>query len=417
MYLIYADDDLIFNPLLGEKYSLDDVVLSVSVGMAGSLEFTISPYHAHYSDIKQRKSRIKVIQQIELDGEQVEVDIWEGHTVDYDIDFQNNKKFTCEGRLTELRDAILPRGRYGSYTRDPNEETNYSLILQDVIDVYNLQMDESKQLVLGECDLKPRDSGGYISYVCIAGNPTVQEWMNGTSEKGASVNGRSPAYYNACLIPHYQNDGTMVLDFKNDYGNEVSSQVIEFGKNLIDLSRYVTAEEIYTVAYPVGHLGETYVPYYYADAESNYQDEMTGFTNESSVEIQAMGSENHAFNSGNWVVNQSAVDLFGTIVKPLFFEGGSYNSKQAVADAAMAWLNRNFAESITIDISAIDLSLLDVDVDEISLGKYYRVKSAPHNLNALYQCTSVELNISHPEKSSYKFGKGKKTLTEQILNG
>ena len=69
---------------------------------------------------------------------------------------------------------------------------------------------------------------------------------------------------------------------------------------------------------------------------------------------------------------------------------------------------------MTVNVSALDLSLLGVNVESIELHKKYEIVSAPHNFDEIYQCTGVRLNLLEPQSNEYQFGPTRETLTGWI---
>ena len=89
--------------------------------------------------------------------------------------------------------------------------------------------------------------------------------------------------------PRLLNEG--YIDFVDDIG-KASSQIIEFGKNLLDLSEYVDASNVYTQIIPLGK----------ADSKGNR------------VDIKLV-------NGGkNYLQSDSAIALFGKIQKSVIWE-------------------------------------------------------------------------------------------------
>ena len=67
--------------------------------------------------------------------------------------------------------------------------------------------------------------------------------------------------------------------------------------------------------------------------------------------------------------------------------------------------------ALTVTISALDLSLLGVDVDSINLLDFYEIISLPHDFDEVYQCTAVRLDLLEPQNNEYQFGPPRQTLT------
>ena len=67
----------------------------------------------------------------------------------------------------------------------------------------------------------------------------------------------------------------------------------------------------------------------------------------------------------------------------------------------------------TIEISAIDLKLLVVDVDRLGVGKFVHVSSPPHGIDSNFLCSKIVLDLLEPERSEYTFGLVFSALTDK----
>ena len=75
------------------------------------------------------------------------------------------------------------------------------------------------------------------------------------------------------------------------------------------------------------------------------------------------------------------------------------------------YLNNGANDSIEISLSAIDLHLLNPNIDAIRLGEKNLIYSSPHGFNSRLACNKITLDLKNPERSQYSFGKVGKTLT------
>ena len=66
----------------------------------------------------------------------------------------------------------------------------------------------------------------------------------------------------------------------------------------------------------------------------------------------------------------------------------------------------------TLEISAVDLHLLDVDVEALRIGDRVRVVSTPHGIDTVLQCTRIHLDLLNPVASKYTFGDVPKQITK-----
>lgn len=117
-------------------------------------------------------------------------------------------------------------------------------------------------------------------------------------------------------------------------------------------------------------------------------------------------------NSGygtDYIVNDQGVAIFGRIFRSVEFpEADDVGTLRTLAEAK---LQRAIEEATTIEISAFDLSILDVSYGSIALGCRCRITSKPHGIDADYICSGISIDLCNPANNVYTFGAGLKTLT------
>lgn len=69
----------------------------------------------------------------------------------------------------------------------------------------------------------------------------------------------------------------------------------------------------------------------------------------------------------------------------------------------------------TIEISAIDLKLLGVDVERLEVGKFVHVVSPPHGIDSDFLCSKIVLDLLEPDRSEYTFGLVFTALTDKQI--
>ena len=94
MYQVYCDGFPIHDLRSEELVLNNNPSVTLADNDSGSFQFTISPKHPHYNDIKKLKSEITVLH----NG----VEIFCGRPTEEEKDFYNNKRFFCKGELNYL---------------------------------------------------------------------------------------------------------------------------------------------------------------------------------------------------------------------------------------------------------------------------------------------------------------------------
>lgn len=117
-------------------------------------------------------------------------------------------------------------------------------------------------------------------------------------------------------------------------------------------------------------------------------------------------------NDGSWhqqgsvyVTNQELITKYGWIEKQIAFS--EVEDKDVLYQNAKTYLKDGQFDEMTIEISAIDLSIFGVDYERIKLLDQICVISEPHDLNRLFPVTKLEIPLDDP--SGQKFTIGSKT--------
>ena len=166
-----------------------------------------------------------------------------------------------------------------------------------------------------------------------------------------------------------------------------ASQVIKFGQNLLDFSEHISAENIVTRIIPLGPE--------VTDSDGN--------------SLGYRLTVNSANNGLDYVENFVGIDLFGDITRMVEFESGT--TPKLLLDLAKTYLQESMKLALSIELTALDLSLIDINADDIRVGNSYRVVSEPHGIDDYFICSKAEIDILHPENSKFTFGVDKATLT------
>lgn len=354
MYSIKVDNDLIFAPpVVNDGYIAFDATVTRELNKVDSSEFTIPVTGNGYDSINKLTSVITVWDDDEK--------IFHGRCIDITTDFYNNRKFHCEGALGYLNDSVLRP--YSISTDTPGNIFKY------YIERHNERVDDYKKFVVGDIssmqiDQLVRESSQYPN--------TLDELEDKLIEN-----------YGGYVVPRYLGD-KIYLDYRATSGGD-NGQVIQFGKNLLELEKFINAADIKTVIIPLG-----------ATVEGT----------EERLTIKSV-------NGGrDYLESSTGIAMFGRIET---CEGwDDITNASNLKTAGQARLNDLVAEATTLNLSAIDLSLLDVQEDKLRLGEYNRVLSVPHNLDGMFQCSRMVLNLGNPQQNQYTFGNPRPTLTDSI---
>ena len=364
MFTFFKDKEEIYNPVAADTLPVMDPSLSVELNKAGSASFTLPPKHPFYNNLPKLASWITIQDQNSI--------LWRGRVLDSTDDNKKNRNFIAEGQLAILNDSIIRPYYYTGTVR------NYLAFL---INQHNEQQtDPHKKITLGT--------------------------VNVTSPEGSTIKRKSTQYASAWneinsnligplggyLIPSYNSDGSLSVSYRETPG-DLGSQDIRFGENIVDFSRFVTATDVFTVLIPTGK------------TESETTSDTTTSRSNGVLTIESV-------NGGlDYIRNDGAVRLFGGEIWRE--HNWSYISSASELKAAgLKYLADNISAAITINIDAIDLHLLNVNVQAIKLGSLHNVIANEYDVNDQYYCSKIEYHFNNPGQNRYTFGTLQQTLTE-----
>lgn len=367
MYKIYAND-LPLHDLRDDDLVLLNPKLTLELNKTGSLTFDIMENHPNANEIKKLVTNIKAYKSDKTSNEHGYFDelLFSGRPLTDSKDFYNTGEIYCEGELAYLNDSI----------QRPFELHDMTIraFLELMIANHNIDVEANKRFTVGIVDVVDSTGDGLLYR-------KNEEYVNTLNILIDRLINRLGGY----LKVRNEND-VMYLDYVQNYGT-TSTQVIKFGENILDLSQFTTAENIITRIIPLGA-----------------KDEVTG----ERLTIKSI-NENMDF-----IEDETASSLFGQITKPIVFE--DVTTVEALHSKGLEYLQNCINLALTIELSAIDLNIVNVGIDRIKLGDMVRVVSSPHHLNAYFLVTKLEIDMANPSNNKITLGKTVETLTTQQSN-
>lgn len=349
-YRVWCDDHLIFDSAL-DSYKIVNPKIELELNKTGSFDFTIYPNNPNFDRLKKMKSIIKVFQNDYL--------IFRGRILNDESGFYNEKQVSCEGELAFLVDSVQ---RPYEFKGSP-----YDLFAQ-LINNHNAQVSDEKKFLVGNVTVE--DANNYIS----RSDSTYSNTLDSLMEKLVKPLG-------GYLFVRHETDGNYI-DWLKDF-NILASQTIEFGKNLIDLNRLIKGEDIATAIIPLG-----------------------AKVSESGDERLTISEINNGI---DYVFDEEAVEKYGWIFKTVTWDDVT------VAANLLRKANEHLASAKNL-IGSIELNAIDVPAigeNPFRIGTYVSVYSEPHNLNAKFLVSKLQLQPCSPASNKLTLGTTYETFTEQ----
>lgn len=373
-----TEDKILWAPGLEDQgYILYTAILELQLNHSGKLTFQMSPKHPLYSQIRKRVTRVIV----RRNGSE----FWRGRVLDSKNDFYKRRTVVCEGALSYLLDTTI---RPYSFNGTFQAYINYAL------DIHNSDCDEDKKIYLGNITAVDPSMEVSIS------NLTPSEYPSTLDE----LNDKAVNQYGGYLRVRLDTNNKLRLDYLSSTGEQISQQ-IRFGKNLLDLEDYITAENVCTRCIPLGatlreieDFKSYNDPKYVStldDADANKRLDITSITT----------------GGVDYIEHADGKSLFGKITRCIVFE--NIVTAESLLETAKDWLDNNVSMNVSMEIKAIDLSLLISDIDAIDCGVSAEVVSEPHEIDTFMLCSAMKLNVLSPAETDYTFGSGFNSMTDQ----
>lgn len=367
MFSAYADDKLFYSPrLLNEGYAITEPQATLELNKAGSFTFNLPSINPMYSSLKKLKTIITIREDDEV--------LWKGRVLNDTKDFYNTKAVTCEGELAFLNDIQYEPHDYSQKGIKMGE------YFKKLIEHYASECSEERMIKLGNVRgaftdvlIYPKTTDYTNVWNLISGN------LIGASTGKVGKDEVDLSDYDRYLYIRREK-GVSYIDFVEDIG-KASSQIIEFGKNLLDLSEYVDASNVYTQIIPLGK----------ADSKGNR------------VDIKLV-------NGGkNYLQSDSAIALFGKIQKSVIWE--DVTNRNTLKANGQRMLNKAVEMAIKITIRAFDLHRINVNTDKIDFGDKVHVVSLPHEISSDFLCSKIVFTLDNLENTEYTFGLDFETMS------
>ena len=359
MYSIYADGACIYSDVFAvDSMKVINPKLTLEDNGAGSLVVTLPPHNAGYASIVRMVTDISV----QKDGEE----IWAGRVLSESEDFYRNRILYCEGELAYFNDSTQPPAEYSGMS-----VRGY---LERLIAVHNSKVAANRRFTLGAVTVVDKNFPTYYT----------------NHDKTMAVFNAMVEQYGGHLRVR-KVDGVRYLDYLAEYP-DTCSQVIQFGSNIIDFTKQWDSTEFATVIVPLGNR-----------LEDSPIEALDAYLTVESVNHGSM-----------YVQSNEAVAVYGWIEKAVTWDDVS--DPAVLLEKAKAYLSDLQFDNMELELSALDLHYLDVDVEAVKLLDEIRVISRPHGLDRMFPVTKLEIPLDSPEQTQFKLGTTVKTSLTSVNN-
>lgn len=352
----HSDTSYTLHNSKSQDLKLIEPKLTLEENKSGTFSFKIPSTHPYYDKVVKMGCEISVLR-----GDEI---IYVGRPLTDNEDFYGTRNIVCEGILAYFLDSMQ---------RPYSHQGTIKAFFQRLVQNHNSMVDEFKQFSVGTVDVI--DSNDYINRSTSDYTSTLQ-----------AINDKLIDTHGGYLKIDYD---THTINYVQSAGGE-SKQIIRFGENLLDLNKSITADSLVTAIIPLG-----------AETE---KEGLNGTKLKLTIEPANDGKD--------YLIDESAATEFGVIFGTVEFEDVTIPSN--LKRKGQEYLDKCKNLSLTIELSAVDLSVIDVDIEKFTLGEQVRVISQPHNLDSYFMLSKLEIDITNPANNKITLGKTKSKLTSDI---
>ena len=357
MYFVYCDDKKIYD-IRDDSLLLVNPILELEDNASGSFSFDISDSNIFFNKINPMLSKIEVFQDKEK--------IFEGRPIEFRENFNRTMTYRCEGALAYLCDSVQPQAEF--------HDTSVSDFLGALLKAHNDKMPKEKQIKLGKVTVEEN----------LYRFTNMELTLEAIKEKLVKRLGGH-------IIIRYEGK-ERYLDYLKE-GEENETQTISFGKNLLNFTRNLDVTKVVTRLIPLG-------------------------VNLPSPKIPALGerlSISGATEGGvPYVENKEAIEKYGIIERTNVWDDVSIVTN--LKKKGEEWLKESQFENVVIEISAVDLSILNPEIKPLRMLDKIRAISKPHGMDAVFPVSKLSIPLDKPEGRTVTLGNNVATTMSESVS-
>lgn len=350
MYLVTAnngEDDIYLNvSSINNNAPRITGTIKKGINVIDSFSFAIYPNNPGYSQLQQLKTKVRVFNEKTNKLEFIGRVLMTKPKMDSNGLLLTN--VVCESELGYLMDSVT---KYGEY-----HDISVRDFLQIIIENHNAQVSEDKHFTVGKVEV----TGTLYRYL------GYEESLNAIKDKLIERLGGE-------LSIRYEN-GVRYLDYLLETGVHTSTE-IRLAKNLLTIEQEKDPTQVVPRIIPLG-------------AKIEDSDER--------ITIASV-------NDGvDYIDDVEAIEAFGLVAKSVTWDDVNYPDILMRKAKEYQIANNRILKKHKID--AVDLSLINLDIDSYEVGNYYPVINPLMNINEELRVIEKTIVIESPEQSSLTIG-------------
>lgn len=340
----------------GFKSKLISAKITKAVNSVDKFEFTCLPDNLAYTDSKPFLTRIEVWSETMLFKGRVL-----SSTTEMTTEGKLSREVVCESELGYLHDTYQEYGKW--------QNISPADFFRKIIDIHNAQVESYKRFKVGRCDVTDP-------------NNSIYRYTADETSTYDTLSDKLIKRLGGELQLRYEADGTYIDYLKTTAikGN----QKIALSKNLRSLKRSISTEDIITVLKPLGKTLDT------GETESD---------SDASKPRLTIASVN---GGSKWLRDEAKIAEFGIQEGVEIWEDVTEASN--LLRKGREFLASQKTAQVQYQLSAIDLALIDKQVDDFRCGNLYHVFNPIMAIDADLRVVGQSLDLVDVASSTLTIG-------------
>lgn len=385
-----------------ESLILKNPKVRLSDNTVGEASFTIYKKHPHYDNLAMLKSVFEISDEYGV--------IFRGRMTEHTRDIKKGKAVDLEGAMAYFNDSIVrpytfpddwekeDHPDHSSYAAAKAGGNVVEFYLAWLIKQHNAQVDAFQQFKLGTVTVT--DPNNNIERSATEYPNTFEELKSKLFD--SSLGGH--------LCIRYEADGNYI-DYLAEY-TEVNPQGITYGENLRDITQTTDGKETYSAIIPRGKEGQTsngdVYEGVYGTIEGGGKQRLT------IADLPDGDITSDIAKKGDVLYSKRAVAAYGWRYVPssesVWDDVTQAENLQTKGVEVLEGKTTNIPNAI--ECKAVDLHCTDAEIRSFRMYKKIPVCVAPHDINADFDISTLDIDLLNPQNTSLIAGKTVVTMTE-----
>lgn len=370
MYIVTIYNNGVPTEIHGEKNKLSSGGVVKGTNSIDSFSFCMLPPNPGFNILQERKTLIDVFN-------------------------TNRNRYEFYGRVLYSNPSMNDSGfikhdavaeSYLGFLQDSEqeyvEEQNWTVkgLLQHILDVHNSQLEEYKHFVLGNVTVTDPNDNLYCGIQREKSWKTIQDKL--LNVLGGEITFRVV-------------DGVNYLDYLVEIGEQKTTK-IALSRNMKAITKEKDVSEFVTRLIPLGAKKTKTV--------INEDGATETVETEERLDIISVN------NGKNYIVDEAAEAEYGINVKSVTWDDVTVAAN--LMTKGEQWLKNNNKVQVKYSVTALDLSLLGLEIDDFDVGNYHPIVNPLIGVDDVARIIKKNINVCDEMKSTFEVGENFKSLSD-----